>query len=206
MAISSIDFDRLLKLHLLVARFGERDAARRWNTGDAGRETAVLGRARSLRRFPQGRIVFEVAPARRAEVFDHPSCITLCHLPTAIEDQFDARWARWLEDRATWTDYFAVIERPPSEILGTLKKLSLANEQIGKRVSSISPAECLADALAAELPPGTGHTASVSGDGAVGLYRVDLSPSFGNGKLKLAAGVRGNRDVRHAAFNALRLN
>ena len=41
------------------------------------------------------------------------------------------------------------------------------------------------------LPPGTVHTASVSADGTVGLYRIEISTSTGTGKLKLAGGVAG---------------
>lgn len=41
------------------------------------------------------------------------------------------------------------------------------------------------------LPPGTIYTASVSGDGTVGLYRVEVSQSSGTGKLKMAGGVGG---------------
>ena len=41
------------------------------------------------------------------------------------------------------------------------------------------------------LAPGTVYSASVSGDGTVGLYRVELSLSSGTGKLKPAGGVAG---------------
>jgi ATP-dependent Lon protease len=41
------------------------------------------------------------------------------------------------------------------------------------------------------LPPGTVYTAAVSGDGTVGLYRVEISQSSGTGRLKLAGGVSG---------------
>ncbi|MDM8516749.1 protease Lon-related BREX system protein BrxL [Desulfobacterales bacterium HSG16] len=48
------------------------------------------------------------------------------------------------------------------------------------------------DLISAEpLPPGTVYTASVSGDGTVGLYRMEISTSSGTGKLKLAGGVKG---------------
>ncbi len=48
------------------------------------------------------------------------------------------------------------------------------------------------DLISAEpLPPGTIYTASVSGDGTVGLYRVEVSQSSGTGKLKMAGGVGG---------------
>jgi ATP-dependent Lon protease len=49
------------------------------------------------------------------------------------------------------------------------------------------------DLISAEpLPPGTVYTAAVSGDGTVGLYRVEVSQSSGTGKLKLAGGVSGS--------------
>ena len=42
------------------------------------------------------------------------------------------------------------------------------------------------------LPPGTVYTASVAGDGTVGLYRIEVSLSSGTGKLKPAGGVKGS--------------
>src|SRR5438132_2207688 len=73
-----LDLDHLLKLRLVVARHGEMDAARWWNT------QGVLGRRGSIvlkRGFPttyafaQARIVFEVARSRCRELFDPPGCI-----------------------------------------------------------------------------------------------------------------------------------
>lgn len=145
-ATAKIDFDRLLRLRLVVARFGEMDAARWWNTGDAARRTALLGRAGSVlmsrgfprtHRFAQARLVFEVARLRCAEVFDPPGCMTLWNLPPAIEDQFDARWARWLEDREVWTGFFAALETPPTDLLDTLRKLGIANDSDLQAVSQL---------------------------------------------------------------------
>ncbi len=134
---SNIDFDRLMRLRLVVARYGEMDAARWWNTGDTSRRTALLGRAGGIlmsrgfprtHRFAQARLVFEVARARCAEVFDPPGCITLWNLPPVVEDQFDARWARWLEQRDAWSSFFASIEAPPTDLLECMKKLGLASD------------------------------------------------------------------------------
>lgn len=134
---SDIDFDNLFRLRLVVARYGEMDAARWWNTGDAARRTALLGRAGSVlmsrgfprtHRFAQARLVFEVARARCAEVFDPPGSITLWNLPPAIEDQFDARWARWLEEREAWDEFFTSIEPPPTDLLDALKSFGLASD------------------------------------------------------------------------------
>jgi len=57
------------------------------------------------------------------------------------------------------------------------------------------------------LPPGTVYTASVSGDGTVGLYRVEVSLSSGTGKLKPAGGVSGDMKESVArAFSHLLAN
>jgi ATP-dependent Lon protease len=41
------------------------------------------------------------------------------------------------------------------------------------------------------LPPGTAYSAGVNADGAVGLYRVEVSVSSGSGRLRTAGGVSG---------------
>ncbi|HRS17564.1 MAG TPA: protease Lon-related BREX system protein BrxL [Thermoanaerobaculaceae bacterium] len=57
------------------------------------------------------------------------------------------------------------------------------------------------------LPPGTVYTASVSGDGTVGLYRVEVSLSAGTGKLKPAGGISGDmKESISRAFSYLLAN
>ncbi len=57
------------------------------------------------------------------------------------------------------------------------------------------------------LPPGTVYAASVSGDGTVGLYRVEVTTSAGTGKLKLAGGVAGAmKEAIQRAFSFLLAN
>ncbi len=103
------DLDRLLKLRLIVARFGEMDIAKWWNTkGQLGR----LGAAALRRGFPrthffaQARSVFAVAAHRCSEVFDPPGCVTLWRLPECIEEEFDVRWEQWLGNAGAWTAFF----------------------------------------------------------------------------------------------------
>lgn len=64
------------------------------------------------------------------------------------------------------------------------------------------------DLISAEpLPPGTVYTASVSGDGTVGLYRVEVTLSSGTGKLKPAGGLSGDMKESVArAFSYLLAN
>lgn len=66
-----------------------------------------------------------VARNRCDEVFQHPEAITLWNLPTDIEDQFDSRWARWLEGGEVWRNFFKALESPPSDLLSALKQLEL---------------------------------------------------------------------------------
>ena len=99
----TIDLDRLLKLRLVVARFGEMDHAKWWNTkGQLGRLGAAALRRGFPRthRFAQARSVFAVAAHRCAEVFEPPGCVTLWRFPEVIEEAFDARWEHWLDNAA----------------------------------------------------------------------------------------------------------
>src|SRR5277367_4067681 len=88
MTRATLNFDRLLKLRLIVARFGEMDLAKWWNTrGQLGQ----LGAAAVRRGFPrthyfaQARSVFAVASSRCREVFDPPKSVTLWQLPETVE-------------------------------------------------------------------------------------------------------------------------
>lgn len=112
-ARSDLDLERLFKLRLVVARFGEMDLARWWNTkGQLGR----LGAATLRRGFPrthhfaQARSVFAVATHRCSEVFDPPDCVTLWRLPEAIEEEFDTRWEHWLDHAEEWAPFFQKLD------------------------------------------------------------------------------------------------
>lgn len=108
-----MDFERLLKLRLVVARFGEMDSAEWWNT------KAVLSRlggsvfARGFPRtdlFAQGKAVFEVARSRCREVFNQPGAITLWELPPKTEDIFENEWRSWCASRDSWLQFFSRLQ------------------------------------------------------------------------------------------------
>ena len=128
-----VDFDRLLRLRVLVARFGEMDLARWWNTkGQLGR----LGAAALRRGFPrthwfaQARSVFAVAAHRCAEVFDPPACVTLWRLPESIEEEFDARWELWLDNPADWLPFFQQVEElKGSDLTQILRSFDVVDER-----------------------------------------------------------------------------
>lgn len=133
MATTNIDFDRLLKLRLVVARYGEMDCARWWNT------KGVLGKSGGLvygrgfprtRSFTQARVVFAVARARSAEVFNPPRCMTLWNLPAEVEEAFEDHWQRWLDEAESWVPVFEAV-RGVSE--GDLLEIFAALELLAER-------------------------------------------------------------------------
>jgi hypothetical protein len=115
-----LDLDHLLKLRLVVARFGELDMARWWNTkgqlGKLGTSALKRGFPRT-HRFAQARSVFAVAAHRCAEVFNPPKCYTLWRLPESTEEEFDARWEHWLDHAKDWDGFFQKLEKPEAEDL-----------------------------------------------------------------------------------------
>jgi hypothetical protein len=130
---SPIDLDRLLKLRLVVARFGERDMAGWWNTqgqlGALGSSVLSRGFPRT-HHFAQARSVFAVAAHRCAELFDPPQCVTLWRLPEELEEQFDTRWEQWLDHEADWRPFFARLESlQGADLSAILKSLDLIDHQ-----------------------------------------------------------------------------
>lgn len=129
----SLDLDRLLELRLVVARFGEMDHAKWWNTKS---QLGRLGTAALRRGFPrthsfaQARSVFAVAAHRCAEHFAPPRAVTLWSLTEAIEEEFDARWDHWLDQAASFTPFFEKLAGAPG---ADLRALLLAFELVTDR-------------------------------------------------------------------------
>lgn len=148
-----IDFERLLRLRLVVGRHGEMDGAKWWNTG------GLLGRKGSplmSRGFPkthafaQARVVFSVARARCAELFSPADCMTLWNLPASVEDQFDARWQDWLDEGDGWAEFFETLQEPPStDLIATLRDFDLLSDA---HASSVAKLRRSAQGRAVPLP------------------------------------------------------
>lgn len=128
-----LDLDQLLRLRLVVARFGEMDLAKWWNSkGQLGK----LGAATFRRGFPrthyfaQARSVFAVASHRCAEVFEPPGCVTLWHLPEEIEEEFEARWEQWLDNATEWTAFFEKLAAvQATDLVSILRSFDLVTER-----------------------------------------------------------------------------
>src|SRR5262245_58845183 len=115
-----MNFDNLLKLRLTIARYGEMDIARWWNTGGLlGRNGAIL----FSRGFPathllaQARVVMNVAENRCKDFFDTSNFITLWRLTPEIEDQFENQWGSWLDRIEELLPFFSRLEKLQSGAL-----------------------------------------------------------------------------------------
>ena len=108
-----LDLEALLRLRAVVARVGEMDLAKWWNTtgqlGPIGTAAVRRGLPRT-HYFAQARSVFAVAAHRCDEWFNPPSSATLWRLPEGIEEQFQARWEHWLDNATAWKPFFEEVE------------------------------------------------------------------------------------------------
>ncbi len=127
-----VDLDLLLKLRLVVARYGEMDGARWWNTrgqlGSLGAKALQRGFPRT-HSFAQARSVFAVASYRCTEVFDPPpDFTTLWRLPEVLEEDFDARWEHWLDHAGEWSEFFTRLQAlPEGSLADVLRELGLVS-------------------------------------------------------------------------------
>lgn len=124
-----MDLDLLLKLRLVVARYGEMDCAGWWNTQGVlsrmGRTLLSRGLPKT-HRFARARLVFEVARSRSLERFPAvPGCATLWNLPAELEDAFEEHWSSWLESQSEWQGFIDGLDEIGSDLLAALKSRDL---------------------------------------------------------------------------------
>ena len=127
-----VDLEHLLKLRVVVARVGEMDLAKWWNTtGQLGPygDAAVRRGLPRTHSFAQARSVAAVAAHRCDEVFSLADSVTLWRLPADIEERYDARWEHWLDNAGDWTAFFsqvAAIATP--DLVEALRAFDLVSE------------------------------------------------------------------------------
>ncbi|HEX4964763.1 MAG TPA: BrxE family protein [Thermoanaerobaculia bacterium] len=137
-----IDLDHLLKLRLVVGRYGEMDLAKWWNTrgqlGSYGTSALRRGFPRT-HYFAQARSVFAVAAHRCAQVFEDPRSVTLWRLPETLEEEFDARWEHWLDHGEDWAAFFAKLETLEVEsLIEVLRGFALASPEDAQACSRLT--------------------------------------------------------------------
>jgi hypothetical protein len=129
----NFDLDWLFRVRTVVARTGEMDLARWWNTdGQLGAQGAAVLR-RGLPRthhFAQARTVITVAAARSAQIFDPPGCVTLWKLGEMIEDRIDVLWEAWLDAAGAWSPFFERVAAIAAvDVAQTLRDLDLVDDR-----------------------------------------------------------------------------
>ena len=128
-----LDLEWLLKIRTVVARIGEMDLAKWWNSnGQLGPQGASVLRRGFPRThyFAQTRSVCMVAAARCAQIFDPPGSITLWRLTDAFEDRFDVLWEGGLDDASSWRPFFErVAALKSTDLPGSLKDFGLVTDE-----------------------------------------------------------------------------
>lgn len=152
-----LDLEHLLKLRLVVARHGEMDVARFWNsTGLLGRYgKSALGRGFPRTHFfAQARAVFAVAQSRADEVFELPGAVTLWRLPAVVEERFEVAWQEWLDEAERFTPVFEALaeiggnDGGGEDLLESMQKLELLAPSQAEAVRTL---EVSADGRAVEV-------------------------------------------------------
>jgi len=182
---ATVDFDRLLKLRLVVARVGEMDLQAWWNTkGVLGR----LGRSVYQRGFPrtapfaQARVVFAVARSRTRELWNPSACATLWNLPPEIEDGFEDQWQRWLDEADAWLPIFASLQDLSGDLLHGLRALEVFGELDAARARDFKRS---LDGRAVLLPGVRRIDDATLADLAAGFFRGDKgSPAIPYARLE----------------------
>lgn len=135
---------QLMKLRLTVARFGEMDRAKWWNTNGMLSDIGKLAISRGFPRthlLAQARTVFAVALHRCDEVYNAPGAVTLWKLPAEIEDQFDDAWSIWLDDLDPWDEFLQQLNAQTSDnLLDVLLALDLIDEEIVQQIGRLKRA------------------------------------------------------------------
>ncbi len=136
-----MNFDRLFTLRLVIARYGEMDMAKWWNSKGQLGQLGSMALHRGFPRthsFAQARSVFAVAAHRCTEVFSPPGCATFWALPETIEEEFDLRWEKWLDAPGPWVETFKKLESMKAgDLISCLKNFDLVRESDMKAFSRL---------------------------------------------------------------------
>ena len=151
-----IDPAELVKLRLVVARYGEMDGAGWWNIrgvlGATGRSVFSRGFAAS-HYFAQARVACAVAAARCSQVFAPPGCLTLWNLQARIEDEVTSHWPRWCQAPEEWRPFFEdLAPRAGGDLARHLREMQLIDPATEE---ALKPLRRSAGGKAVPLP-GTG--------------------------------------------------
>jgi hypothetical protein len=138
---------KIAALRMVVARQGEMDRSRWWNTKGLLSRVGELAISRGFPKshvFARARAAFAVASSRSEEVFNPPDSYTLWRLPVEIEDQIEDAWAGWLESPDEWKDLLERIDAAGgNDLVSVLTSIELVSEHIVSRAKGLRRADDL---------------------------------------------------------------
>lgn len=142
---SEATVEQIAKLRLVVARFGEMDRAKWWNTKGMLANLGEMAISRGFAKthlFARARAVFAVASHRCDEIFNPPEACTLWKLPPPIEEKLQDAWAKWLEQPAPWEEFLQQLhQQPGNDLLQILRALDLITESTAEQVKRLRRAD-----------------------------------------------------------------
>lgn len=165
-----------MRLRLVVARVGEMDLARWWNSeGVLGRRGSTMYRLGlpKTHSFAQARVVFTIARERCREVYSRAGALTLWDLPGEVEEAFEDSWSGWLQAAAEWGDFFtqlAAVSKP--DLLEALEQFGLLDEGSKSQVAGLKRT---AEKRAVAIEADGGVSDSLVSLLAAGFSRGDVS-------------------------------
>lgn len=137
----SIDYGWLLRLRLLIARYGEMDSARWWNTNGVMGKYGAIALSRGFPKtqaLVRGRIAMEAAKQRCNDVFQVPGCITLWSLPPEVEDGVEQHVNTCLNDNSGVLTFLQELESVENVGLGAiLQSTGFVSQEYLAKVLSI---------------------------------------------------------------------
>jgi hypothetical protein len=129
---TALDIERLFRLRLVIARLGEQENARWWQTKGLLGSTGAFVMRRGFSRthaFAQARAAFAVAAARCQAAFASAQVITLWNLPAEIEEQFEDEWLTWMDAPERYAPLFAQVAGVSGrDVLDVLRQFELVND------------------------------------------------------------------------------
>lgn len=138
---------KIAALRMAVARQGEMDRSKWWNTKGLLSRVGELAISRGFPKshvFARCRAAFAVASSRSDEVFNPPDSYTLWRLPVEIEDQLEDAWAGWLESPDEWKDLLGRIDAVGgNDLVSVLTSLELVSEKSANRAEGLRRADDL---------------------------------------------------------------
>ncbi|WP_425395414.1 BrxE family protein [Aeoliella sp.] len=141
------DAVRTAQLRIAIARFGEMDRRKWWNTKGLLSDVGELALSRGFSKthvFARCRAAFAVAGVRSDEVFNPPASFTLWRLPVEIEDRIEDAWATWLEEPEPWKELVTRVDsHANSEPLIALQELGLVSAATCEKASKLRRADDL---------------------------------------------------------------